>query len=599
MKKYLLIVLFFPILIFAKSYHYPLIKTEIYFSPGGDAQILQQRTYAFSGSFSWAFIDLKKKGAQDIILNQVAEKIDNVWQPFIAQIQDNKNSLYVRWQYRAEDETKTFLLDYTVVGAVKRYQDVSEFYWKFIEDEHEKIDQIILELNLPEPSKELFKVYVHSRAKPGVLTFNDNYDKATVTQSDIPANAFVEVRMLAAPHLFPELPVIAENRYAQILAHEKRNFLVSLLRKFVLFPLGILLVIVLPVVLLLTFYFRYGREPKLPYLGTYEHEPPRKINPILLPAIMLQKPDKTTILQNVFRSLFASILNLTTRGLISIQELDKKEKSKYRFSLEKPERVNELDSFDKNIISVFFHDQNSVTDKELKQYAEKHQAKFQKQLAALFSDAAYWWQQTLGTDLVDPVSVKAYHRYILFSLVSILLGIAGLGSGLTALLGVSDLAFFALPFAAGMVLFVILIFVGKIILRWSQPAYLEQKRWLNFKKFLTDFSAIEQAPIKLLPIWEHYFVYAVALGVAQKFLKNITDLALKHNQPLTLPVWYAAASKTAPADMASFAQNMANFEAFTSNFTNMMNSFSSSAASGGGFSGGGGGGGGGGSSGAG
>jgi uncharacterized membrane protein YgcG len=81
-------------------------------------------------------------------------------------------------------------------------------------------------------------------------------------------------------------------------------------------------------------------------------------------------------------------------------------------------------------------------------------------------------------------------------------------------------------------------------------------------------------------------------------LKHISSLALKLNQPLVSPVWYIAASHPNSVNISTFAESMSNFETFTSNFTSMMNSFSTSASTGGGFSGGGGGGGGGGSSGA-
>ena len=260
--------------------------------------------------------------------------------------------------------------------------------------------------------------------------------------------------------------------------------------------------------------------------------------------------------------------------------------------------MNELDQLNKSVVSFFFDSGNSFTDKELKKYAENHQLEFQRTLSNIYQDGIEWWKTTLGGSLLDPKSSKFYNIFIICILPSILLGAILVGSGLSALIGGPNPPFFAIPFAFGIIMFITLIFVGKIILRWSPQAYLEQQRWRNFKKFLTDFSAIEQAPITLLPIWEHYFVYAVALGVAQKFLKNLTALALKHNQPLIMPVWYIAASQTGPTNVASFAESMSNFEAFTSNFTSMMNSFSTSAATGGGFSGGGGGGGGGGGSGA-
>jgi hypothetical protein len=126
-KISLFLVVLLPVLAYGKLYYYPEIKTDIYFYADGSSQVLQQRTYSFDGDFSWADVNLKKTGADAIVINQVAEKINDVWQPLDAEIQDNPNSVYVRWNYSAHNEEKTFLLDYTIRGAVKRYQDVAEF----------------------------------------------------------------------------------------------------------------------------------------------------------------------------------------------------------------------------------------------------------------------------------------------------------------------------------------------------------------------------------------------------------------------------------------------------------------------------------------
>jgi len=597
-KISLFLVVLLPVLAYGKLYYYPEIKTDIYFYTDGSSQVLQQRTYSFDGDFSWADVNLKKTGADDIVINQVAEKINDVWQPLDAEIQDNPNSVYVRWNYSAHNEEKTFLLDYTIRGAVKRYQDVAEFYWKFIEDEHEKISVTKLELYLPQTSADLFKVYIHSRARPGTLTFSETFDHAVIEQRNISENTFVEVRMLASPSIFSDMRLQNENRYENILREEKRNFLMSSLKKFVLFPIGLVLMIALPIILLLVFYFKYGREPKLPYLGMYEHEPPRKVPPVLVSAILYQKPDKTTIFQSLFRGMFASMLDLTTKGLVSIQELKENGKTHYQFNLDKPEKIKELDPFSQEVAQFFFNEQTSVTDEELKKYAERHRLEFQRLLSDIYNRAVEWWKNTLGGSLLDLKSSKFYNIFILSIIPSIILGALLVGNGLSALVGGPTPPFFAIPISAGVIIFIILVFVGKSILRWSPAAFTEQKRWHNFRKFLAEGSAIEQAPITLLPIWEHYFVYAVVLGVAQKFLKNLTTFSSKHEQPLILPAWYVAASGTRPASIASFAESMSNFESFTSNFTSMMNSFSTSASTGGGFSGGGGGGGGGGSSGA-
>ena len=153
--------------LFAKSYYYPEIRTDVYLNIDGSAHVIQERTYAFSGSFSWADIDLKKQGADDIVFNALAEKTGTGWQAIRPlEVTSSDKSLYIRWGYSAEDEEKTFVLDYTVKGAVKRHADVAEFYWKVIEDEHARVRTARTTVTLPAPSPELFKVYIHAAAMP-------------------------------------------------------------------------------------------------------------------------------------------------------------------------------------------------------------------------------------------------------------------------------------------------------------------------------------------------------------------------------------------------------------------------------------------------
>jgi len=598
MRKIIFVfIIFLPIIAFSKSYFYPEIRTEMYFTIDGDIHVLQQRTYTFNGSYSWAFVNLKKRGARDIIVNRISEKTYNGWQTIEPEIINNPTSLYIRWNYSANNESKTFLLDYTILDAVKRFNDVAEFYWKFIEDEHERINEIKLELFLPESSSKLFKVYIHSLAKPGTLTYNVRLDRALIEQKGIPENSFVEVRMLTEPSIFPNVSLQSQSRYQQILNEEKRNFLMSSLRKFVLFPIGLAIMIIIPIILLLIYYNRYGREPQIPYIGEYEHEPPRKAPPVFVPAILSQKLDKNEICRATFRGMFASILDLTTKGLVSIQEI-KNHKTHYQFNLEKRDKLTDLEPINQEVANFFFEDKNMVTDKELKENAQRHPSEFRSTLTDFYNQGLNWWKTTLGAELLDPRSTKAYNRFILYIFITIAIGAALAGTGFGVLVGAPAPAGFVIPIIFGMMTFIILLFVGRIILRWSPEAYLEQKRWHNFKRFLTDFSQIKDAPVILLAIWEQYFVYAVALGVAQKFLKNLTIFAAQQNRSVILPVWYLSTAKPGAMGVSSFAESMSNFESFANNFSSMMNSFSTSAATGGGFSGGGGGSGGGGSSGA-
>jgi uncharacterized membrane protein len=594
------LLLFVPLLALAKSYYFPEVNTEVRLQADGNVRIVQERTYAFDGSFSWAYVDLLKQGAKDIVLNRLAEQRGDSWldiEP--TELTSSARSLYVRWSYSAENEGKVFLLDYTAVGAVRRYEDVADFYWKVIEDEHERVGRTAVSVVMPGPSS-LLKVYVHSAAAPGRLEIADALGRAELTQSGIPENAFVEVRVLSSPGLYPGVAPTNERRYERILKEEKQNFASSTLRKHLLIPLALLLLIAVPLVLLLIFYLRFGREPKLDYEAIYEHEPPRKAPPLAVPFILHQKPDKSSMSQELFQGMMATLLDLARRGIVSVHEVKHGHKSKYEFRLDRP--AADLEPFEKaatdSLFGMFAGGGTVLTEDIIKEYGKDHPMELKSMLGRLYSDGMSWWKQELGLDFTDAASRHAYALFGGLAAVCCIGGAILFAAGLRTIAPSSAKGQLPLIFVISLLGIVAWSLLGRSILRWDPSAYLEHRRWLNFRKFLRDFSAIEQAPVQLLAIWEHFYVYAVALGVAQEFLRNVTRLAEQRQTAMVLPVWYVAASGGHGAGMASLADSLAGFQSFGANLGSMMSSFSTASTSGGGFSGGGGGGGGGGSSGA-
>jgi uncharacterized membrane protein len=601
MARRLFLCLLLPLLAAGKSFYYPEISTDVMLNPDGSVRVVQQRTYQFDGRFAWADLDLEKHGAADIQLNRLALATDAGWQELAPEVANTDRSLYLRWGYSAEDEQRTFLVDYTITGAVRRFTDMAEFYWKVIEDRHEPIERTSVRVILPGRSPDLFKVYVHAAARPGRLAFSSGADTAYIEQSGIPRNAFVEVRVLSDPALYPQVPEVGQQRYARILAEEKQNFLASTFRSHYFIPLGLLLMLV-PVVLLIVFYRRFGTEPKLDYEAIYEHEPPRKAPPFVVPFIMHQKPDKSSMTQELFRGLMATLLNLGRQGVVSVHEVKEKHSTRYEFKLDKPDKTATLGEFDRLAVEYLFGmfggGGNTLTEAMIKEYGRYHTIEVRAMISRLYTAGIEWWPKELGVEFTEARSRRAYGTFCGLAALSFIPGAWLLFGGVTAIEPTLASARIPLAAVAAVVCALVYFLVGRVIFRWDPVAYLEHRRWKNFRKFLHDFSAIEQAPVNLLAIWEEYYVYAVALGVASEFLKHVTRLAEQRGTGLVLPVWYIGASGMSGGSLAALGQGLAGFDVFASNMSSMMSSFSTASASGGGFSGGGGGGGGGGGSGA-
>ena len=90
-------------------------------------------------------------------------------------------------------------------------------------------------------------------------------------------------------------------------------------------------------------------------------------------------------------------------------------------------------------------------------------------------------------------------------------------------------------------LFILMILLGFILLPYTfsrKRASLEKEkaisRWEAFKKFLVDYSNLEEAKLASIELWEHYFVYAVALGVAEKVAKGYSKIMSKKGEESTI-----------------------------------------------------------------
>ena len=47
----------------------------------------------------------------------------------------------------------------------------------------------------------------------------------------------------------------------------------------------------------------------------------------------------------------------------------------------------------------------------------------------------------------------------------------------------------------------------------------EAERWEAFRRYLTDFPRLQEAPPATLALWERYLVYGIAFGIAERVLQ--------------------------------------------------------------------------------
>ena len=102
----------------------------------------------------------------------------------------------VTWHYRARNETRTFRLTYTLSGAVKRYPDIGELYFKFVGDGWDRpIGRVHTTVHLPGtvPAAAI-RAWAHGPLHGLVLPPQDS--AVVMNVSPLPARTFFEGRVL-------------------------------------------------------------------------------------------------------------------------------------------------------------------------------------------------------------------------------------------------------------------------------------------------------------------------------------------------------------------------------------------------------------------
>ena len=141
---------------------------------------------------------------------------------------------------------------------------------------------------------------------------------------------------------------------------------------------------------------------------------------------------------------------------------------------------------------------------------------------------------------------------------------------------------FAFPVSIALIVNGILCFkIKKRINVLTQKGIDSKEKWKGLKKYMEDFSLLNEKEVPAIEVWEKYLVYATVFGISDKVLKQLKTV-------------YPDIDKIDAINTSTYMYFMyhSNFgTSFTSSInSSISSSYSSATGGGGGFSGGGGGG---------
>lgn len=572
-----------------KSFEITHIETEAVLNADGSMDVVERATYDFTGNFSVGTRTFET-ARYDYSIEDIQAFEDGEPLPTIT----NLSTLF-EWDLDPDADssttgTHTYELRYRVVDAAVVHPDVAELYWNWIGTTSPGTDRLDVDLEVPPPGEGV-RAWAHGPLS-GELTRERNHIILEVT--DVPPGQFVDSRVLVPSERFDVEPagppveddIVAEETRLAELANEQRRAAADQAERDRQVRLAFNIITPIAIVAAWLIFFlvwrRWGKEPPAPPdLGDYWREVPD--DP---PAVAVALLNWGSVTPTAFA---ATTVDLAQRGFLTITETPGDgglfgNKTEYRFDWQGKD-TSALLPFERDLLGTLFQNGQSVTQTEFTTWARAHQ-----------SESAKFWSRFQS-------AVKAeYHRrnyvarnrpapYLIHLAVVAVLGLVGI------------LAFGAdAPVVAGGALFsAVALLCCSGLLRQRTPAGGERfAQWTGLKRFLADFSRLDEAVSGDMIIYERYLVASVALGVADQLVAGLqAKLPAEVQQQTTFAPWYvghsAAGMGPGFGSMGSIGTFASNFGSkATTSFTPPSSSSSGSGFSGGGFSAGGGGGGGGG-----
>ena len=423
----------------------------------------------------------------------------------------------------SQNERKEFIFRYNLTRGVTVYRDIAQLNRKMVGKEWQNsIGNISVTVYLPESVKK-DDIYAFGH---GPLTGNiEILDGKSVryTLNDYRPGEFLEVNLLFPKNILTSFnPLLMKNKSAlkEILdmegklAKEANDARKRAIIGFYLGRVVLVLAVAWWLFLVVFIYLKNSKRYKVENeYGEYFRELPDDYSPSIA---------GTLVSRNLYpsgRELFAMLLDLVRKGHLKLEEGEK------TTTLILQESGKPLSEEEKFILNWYIRE---LGDGE-KIILESVEASIKGRGGAKEFNRNYErWRTIVYSDMLEK-NLKMDKRDKFSTSLGIFTGIAYfIGGGMLVVYFQSEL-------------FILMILLGFILLPYTfsrKRASLEKEkaisRWEAFKKFLVDYSNLEEAKLASIELWEHYFVYAVALGVAEKVAKGYSKIMSKKGEESTI-----------------------------------------------------------------
>ena len=494
--------------------------------------------------------DLKqgKYAMKDIQVEDVTEK-----QPFVEideymyyvttgnfyAMENQEGDFEIAWGINQETGEKQYKISYTVEDAVTIYEDCAELYWQFIGEEFQQsIEKVTGKITLPQEVsvQDNLRAWAHGPLN-GEITI-DSKDTVSFSVEPYLEGKFVEIRLgILEPEIFSESTnYVAEEYFQDILREEEswaemanRERMLNFIMRAIIWGIiivGGITICIVGIIKSVKYAKILKQAPDLKPTQEldYYREIPNENQMIPTEAAFLYYFNRSGMPQHMPKILSATMLDFGLKKYLAIEirkeEEEKKEKIIIRLL---PENIKENLKESENLIYQLFtkiaaknkKTPTEFTMEDIEKYAKKYSKTFLSTLEKVSSQTE---KEQTAEENYDPKTRKIHDKWNAKGTLLIFISVI-----------VACFAIFFPPIWVGILIAIVpviicIVYSYKIAGRYkglTQKGVDEQEQLEALKRYMENFSLLEEKEVPALVVWEKYLVYATVFGIADKVLQQL------------------------------------------------------------------------------
>lgn len=455
-------------------------------------------------------------------------------------------------------QTRTITYEYLLENVGVRYNDTSEIYWNFIGDKWDcKISNLEINIQLPEETAN-GTIYVYGHGSDNGR-FTKDKNNITLYAKNLSAYQALDARILFPTKALSNTSKVINKSVLEKYINKEEG--ISNKREepeiiFGLTPSKIAVFLVIGLILFwIVIYFKYDKELKVEK-QRYYREIPHDLEPELLQRIYYGKKCKD--------SFWIAFLNLVKMGIYKIEETTNQVGKKVKLIVYQEKENAKLKDYQISLIDTingfFDSNENSIDTEKLNAKMKRSNGrgykkfvdKLEEQIESYFGDSskasktpfmisiilmvimiafiglmAMQTNAGMASGIIMFLAITTLVYSVFFSkmkwnmatIIFIMMHFSGFAIAIIFMMISSNIGIMYIPY---IVLFIIMQYAQKIKkLSKEESEIREQIKGL--RRYLRDYSKIEDRSLDSMIIWEDYLIIAIALKLNKKTINYFYD----------------------------------------------------------------------------